>query len=802
MVVDMNSSYSGTQVVNNYDDFVELLSDTTARGLDEGTRKEHRGICDNTPDRFYSLKIDELLQFDPGIYLEGPHKTVPFKHRTSVHRYKLSHVLESGSRKGHGGSQGKLTHSQYDDNDDNDQEYFGFSTAESSTKERYKYVLPRDEVAPAPYEAVCVNSEDWLGQFEWTDEVNRINQEVFKNASFRPKQLEVINCILSKRDTFVLIPTGGGKSLCFQLPVVYDQTVGNRGVTVVIMPLVSLIQDQIKRLTALGIPCHALIGEISRSDREVVFRDMHSDSGTPFILYVTPERITTSKALLNAFRYLEKQNRLARFVIDEAHCVSQWGNDFRPDYKEMGLLKHEFPQVPVCAFTATATPQVIADVCNELRLKSPTIFKSNFNRPNLRYEVMNKDRNADKAMHQLVELLNTRFKGMCGIIYCLSCHEVEKVAEMLSTQMTVAPYHAQMHMDMRTSYYNQWISGSIDVMVATLAFGMGIDKSDVRFVIHFSIPKSIENYFQESGRAGRDGRTAWCIIFYLFHDTRRLLTLSMQPNQSGTTQQEQVSRKNILSVAAYCESGYMCRRKVLLEYFGETLQGRCMVPCDVCSSGVDGKFVARDCQREAMQICTGLFNQSRQDQRGSVHTMLTLHKLLLQRKTAVHPLSGYLRTMGFSSEGAMVLLKRMIMHQLLIERVTRTTQQKYPTFYIRVNSQFRSHLHYMRDMKFPINPQPFLIPGSLDTRSDTTNKRKRPYTTKNTEGGVENVAMTKQPAIKRATTTVRVKKQTTSTKANKEGMPRVKKEGTSKKTKKVGTTPRIKKPITFTKTKR
>ncbi|ORM41709.1 Bloom syndrome -like protein [Babesia sp. Xinjiang] len=744
------------EVVNNYDEFVEILSRKLSSDIESEIVKDHGGTCDNTTDSLYHLNLDDLIKFDPDTYLEDIHMTVPFRHRPYVYRSKAVYHIDLTREHGSCYRKFGYTRSQGSDDyaKDNDDEYFGYASDETATvKERYKYVLPRDEDAPALCDAVTVdNGDDWLGVFEWTDLVHRINKEVFGNATFRPKQLEAINCILSGRDTFIVIPTGGGKSLCFQLPVVYDATMGNGGVTVAIVPLVSLIQDQMKRLTALGIPCHALIGELSRSERDLVFGDMRPENYTSFILFITPERLTSSKVLLAALRDLEKQNRLARFVIDEAHCVSQWGNDFRPDYKAMGLLKHEFPKVPVCALTATATPQVIGDVCNELRLKSPTLLKSNFNRPNLCYEVVNKDRNVDNAIKQLIELLKTRFEGKCGIIYCLSCNEVEKVTQELGKHIKVAPYHAQMNMNLRTSYYNEWISGSIDIMVATLAFGMGIDKSDVRFVIHFSMPKSIENYFQESGRAGRDGETAWCIIMYLFHDSRRLLTLNMQRTTALAPQQEQVIRNNILSVVIYCENSHQCRRKVLLEYFGEKLQGPCDVPCDSCSVDRDAMFVARNFQTEATQICNGLFQGSRNgDKSNNAYTMITLHKLLLQRKSDPHMLSGYLRNMGFTKDSAMYLLKRMVMHQLLIERVVRTANQQFPSFYIRVNPQYRLHLHFMCALRFPVDLDPLKIPDEPVTSKKSLSKESKPKVVRAKATDGKRAPKAKQP-VKKPTT--------------------------------------------------
>lgn len=708
---ELQDRFLNSQVINNYSQIYQSFSQALSLTQATGTTKSHNGHCDHCHGAVYRLSLDELLAFDPAAYAGALQSATPFTRRPSVHQYRLCHGSRPGGAEAYTGSYGSGAYNrsngastgQEGHSDDEDQ--FGYGLDDTGQKERYKYVLPKaaEETIALAQDFNYDSSETWSGKFEWTDTVHKINIEVFKNPSFRPKQLEIINCILSGRDTFVVMPTGGGKSLCFQLPVVYDGMTGNNGVTIVVMPLVALIQDQMKRLNALGIPCHALVGELSWSDLQSIFGDISGGNCSACVLFVTPERITASKILFKAFQKLHKQGRLSRFILDEAHCVSVWGNEFRPDYKEMGLLKHEFPEVPVCAFTATATEEVIQDVSTQLRLRSPTIFKSSFNRPNLRYEVINKDKTAGKAIEQLIAVLTTRFAGECGIVYCLSCMEVEKVAEALSKHAKVAPYHAQMQMNMRNMYYKEWMSGNVDIMVATLAFGMGIDKSDVRFVIHFSIPKSIENYFQEAGRAGRDGKPACCIIFYLFHDSQRLLSL-VERNTTSNGDNHQTNRQKILSVLEYCESGFLCRRKVLLQYFGETLQQNCHVPCDSCSSDQPKRFLPRNCQKEALYICESILYSRKTSTKPGDFTLVTLHKVLLERPTQNHHLSGYLKRMEFSSEAAMLLLKYMIIYQLLIERVVSVTAKNFYSYYIRVNPQYRSYLHYMASLRFPIEP--------------------------------------------------------------------------------------------------
>ncbi|KAK1443660.1 DNA helicase recq family protein [Babesia gibsoni] len=759
MAAEEKDRFLKSQVVNNYHEIFPSFSKHLQPKLPSEANDGHIGDCDSHQGVVYRIGLEELISFNPESYNSEIEHTVPFTHRRSVHRNRKFRGTGTGGGAGcdiyvpsDGGRQ--YNYGGYDSEDEDG--YASYGQDHTAQKERYRYVLQKDgEDERAAPEIVYSNNHDrWSGDFEWSEMVHKINREVFGNTHFRQNQLEVINCILSRRDTFVVIPTGGGKSLCFQLPAVYDGMTGKNGVTVVVMPLVALIQDQMKRLNELNIPCHALIGDVSWADRQNIFGDIRDVTCSSFVLFVTPEGVATSRALLKALKELEQQGRLSRFIVDEAHCVSVWGNDFRPDYKEMGLLKHEFPRVPVCAFTATATEKVIHDVSRELRLVSPTVFKSSFNRPNLRYEVVEKERNADKAMEQLIAIITQRFKNQCGIIYCLSCIEVEKVAEALSKHVSVAPYHAQMNMHTRNAYYKDWMSGKVKIMVATIAFGMGIDKGDVRFVIHFSLPKSIENYFQESGRAGRDGLNATCIICYAFHDYQRLLLLINRTTQNGTADNLSTHLRSILKLVEYCQSSFICRRKFLLSYFGESLKERCNIPCDTCSTNLHKRFIQRNCQQEALYICENMMYSRRDHENKPINfTLANLHKLLLGRPAMKHSLSGYLKNRGFSSEMALLLLRYMVIHQLLIERIVNVSGNNYASFYIGVNSQYRSNLHNMNNLKFP---------ESMQTKPPLKTEKKRPLensSAKSAKATKESVKKSKtaKGAVKRATTT---KKQT------------------------------------------
>jgi len=399
-----------------------------------------------------------------------------------------------------------------------------------------------------------------LYTYRMAEKISSILKKYFGYETFRPLQKEIIEAVLSGNDAVVLMPTGGGKSLCFQIPALFFE-----GITIVVSPLIALMKDQVGALKAIGVEAELLNSTLSREEEATVFNKIKTLKTK--ILYVSPERLLTRD-----FYYFMQEISISLFAIDEAHCISAWGHDFRPEYTKLSFLKKSFPNLPIIALTATADRLTRKDIENQLGLVEPKRFIASFNRPNLSLKVLP----GKQRIEQILRFLTHR-PNQPGIIYCLSRNGTEEVTEKLRAKgYKAAFYHAGLSAEQRSQTQDDFLRDNVQIICATIAFGMGIDKSNVRWVIHYNLPKNIESYYQEIGRSGRDGLPADTILFYTYSDVIKLQSFV---DDSG---QKELQTEKLQRMMEYAEA-VICRRKILLNYFSENLEEDCG-NCDICTN--------------------------------------------------------------------------------------------------------------------------------------------------------------------------------------------------------------------------
>ncbi len=521
-----------------------------------------------------------------------------------------------------------------------------------------------------------------------TDKIHEALKHHFGFDSFKGSQLEIIKSLLNGKNVFVLMPTGGGKSLCYQLPALMLE-----GTAIVISPLIALMKNQVdivRHFEEQDHVAHFLNSSLSRKDADQVRLDVRE--GRTKLLYVAPESLSKAENI----DFL-KSIKISFVAVDEAHCISEWGHDFRPEYRRIRPMMSAVGDFPIIALTATATPKVQRDIQKNLGITDARVFKSSFNRRNLYYEVRPKTKNVEV---DLVRYAKAN-KGKSGIVYCLSRRKVEELAEMLKLNGVKAlPYHAGMDGATRSANQDAFLSEEVDVIVATIAFGMGIDKPDVRYVIHYDIPKSLEGYYQETGRAGRDGGEGRCITFYSRKDLQKLEKLM----QTKSVSEQEIARQLLMETADYAESS-VCRRKILMHYFGEKYEEDNCGCCDNCLHP-RRSFDATEEAVEAIGMVQAV---------GEEHRIEYIVNMLVGRATDEIRLNGHEQLAEFGClEDMEEKLVSMLIKQLVIAGYLEKDLDNYGVLKVTAEGSL-----------FTIKPEPFVVVEDVDY-ADTASDMQSP----------------------------------------------------------------------------
>ncbi|EIW76690.1 ATP-dependent DNA helicase [Coniophora puteana RWD-64-598 SS2] len=541
----------------------------------------------------------------------------------------------------------------------------------------------------ASYPASTSTRQDHTASPYYSEIISNL-KNTFKLSSFRTNQLEAITATLDGRDVFVLMPTGGGKSLCYQLPAIC-KTGKTQGVTIVITPLLALMTDQVmalkaKNIDAVSLSSGAFCGETTR---DVESRLRRKGAPKPSLVYVTPERMQNSNSLLSLLDELNDSKQLARFVVDEAHVIQSWGRDFRDAYKELNVLRNKWPNVPIMALTATADETAIRDITTQLQLKDEVKLMQSFNRPNLSYTVRPKPNNKKQATHEIATFIKSRHPNSSGVVYCWSRNDCEEVASQLRDDFGLSAhyYHAGIDTATRPVIQSDWLSGKFKIVVATIAFGMGIDKPDVRFVIHHSLPKDMDGYYQETGRAGRDGLQSDCVLFFSNKDL--MARSSMVQNDSEKSAEEKERQAAALrAVATYCSNEVECRRTMVLRHFGEKFDpANCHKQCDNCRK--DGASVTQDLTAYAQRV---IELHKQMSATGSMIATGTLKAVFKGRNIKAVREGGYqqLSLCGAGKDLDAAILDRLIEHMLhntSILRIERVARGQWTQNYVELGDQ-------------------------------------------------------------------------------------------------------------------